>query len=280
MGQVTISFLGVCTIFRDLPSLQPPPGLPPDTPIPRNRVVLARTTKAFLDDHPGIFPHIARLQLVAENVSFDPPEGPPHKDPNAPYTYELKGVQLRIRNAAGGSSTLTGNLDCLPGLQDHLIGQSLGGPAPWVYLADPERVRAWFDLTNGDAAAWLMRTEQKDCDLKTQVPGITVVTITTENDDPLVLEYVPFDGGPTILITLSGESPNVNVMNFAEGKAFVDDNQDYLLNYQLANQVPPDNSVSIPQTNVCMHLSPLTYEVEHPHRCGDAGPGCSTTPFP
>ena len=272
MGQVTISFLGVCTIFRDLPAQERPPGLPPETPIPANRVVLAR-----VPPDSRIQPHIARVQFVAPSVSFDPTR-PPGDHPDDRPTFDLDGVKLRIANATGAS--LQGSLDCLPGLQRHL-DRPLGGPALPVYVEDRAAVQAWFDLENGLIEAFVMHTEQ-NCNLRTEVPSIAIVTVET-NGDP-VIEYLPFGGGEAIRVTLGNDIeqpvPNVNVMNFAFGKAFDDDPIYFLLNYQLAQDPPPPELVHIPTENVCTRLSPHPFRVNPPFTCGDAGPGCSTTPFP
>jgi hypothetical protein len=272
MGQVTISFLGVCTIFRNLPALATPEGLPPGTPIPSNRVVLARTTTQFLEKNPSIDRHIAILQMPPYQLLNNSPALPP-LEWFTPDTYKLDGVQLSIPNAT--QTKLKGCLCCLPSLQEHL-DQPLGPPAPWVYLPDRERVQAWFDITGGNVRARLMSTDPP-CPT---IPSITLVTINT--DGAPILQYQPFpppDGPaePPTQVELTSLSPNVNVMNFANGEALVDDNSDFLLNYTLAETMPPDSAVRVPRKNRCTKFSRITYFVGG---CGDAGPGCSNTGFP
>jgi NADH:ubiquinone oxidoreductase subunit 5 (subunit L)/multisubunit Na+/H+ antiporter MnhA subunit len=70
MPGVNINFLGVCTIFRNLPSL-----VPPGVTVPPNRVVLVKNT-LFTQQLSGIDPHIAKIQFVAD-FTFNGPPLPP-----------------------------------------------------------------------------------------------------------------------------------------------------------------------------------------------------------
>src|SRR5690349_5051964 len=107
MGQVTVNFMGICTIFRDLPS-QVPPGLrlPPEIQLPANRVVLARTTLDFLRANPTVPLHVGKLQLIADRITMYGPPLPPATPPEAD-SYALNGVSLKILNTA--SNELTGS---------------------------------------------------------------------------------------------------------------------------------------------------------------------------
>lgn len=267
MAQVTISFLGVCTIFRDLPSLVPP-GTNGSISVPANRVVLARATETFRS-FTGIAPHVAKLQFVADAVTFNGPPLPP-ADPPSAGVYSLDGVGLKILNAANTTLSEPRGLDCLPSLHTYL-GGTIGAPAPWVYLPDRTNVQAWFDVPGGEWLAYLMNTNPP-CPI---VPSISVLTMETAGDPQL--ECWPWDGSPSTTVTLQGGSPNINVMNFANGSAFVEDNADFRLNYCLTVPFPPVQGISIPQANACRFRSPATYNVDG---CGDAGPGCSNTTYP
>lgn len=266
MGTVTISFLGVCTIFRDLPKFAPPGAA-----VPNNRVVLARVTEE-LQKKTGVDPHIAKLQFVAENIEITGPALPP-ADPPLANTYSLTGgVGLRIKNATGAALGPPRGLDCLPSLAANLDG-TLGLPASWVFTPDAAQVQAWFDFEGGEALAFKMKVHPK-CDL---VPSIMFLTLQT-NGDP-ELEFTPFGGSTTkVKLSSSGaQPPNVNVMNFAFGEAVKDDDNDFLLNYTLTTPFPPVDAINIPHANVCTIPSPLTYDVGG---CGDAGPGCSNSTYP
>ena len=269
MGTVRINFLGVCTIFRDLPSLLPP-DLQPPLDLPPNRVVLARTTDCFMRVT-GVDPHIAKLQFVADQIIIDGPPLPP-TDPPQENTYSLNGVGLKIKNATQTELSSVCGLDCLPSLAAYLDGK-LPPPASYVFLPDGANVQAWFDVQGGDAKAYKMRTIPS-CDL---VPSITILTMETDGDPQL--EYQPWDGSATtVTLARAAEPPDVNVMNFAFGKAFVDDDDDFLLNYWLAETFPKITKIAIPHANVCKEKSPKPGF--HVGGCGDAGPGCSNTTYP
>lgn len=271
MGQVKVSFLGVTTMFRNLRSLTPPPGVPPGTVIPPNRVVVAKVPPNL-----NIEPHIARLQLVAPSVDFHGQE-PPHRIPDRHATFDLKGAQLWITNAVGPG--LSGNMSCLFSLRAH-CSEPLTGPALPVYVENTEAVQAWFDVDHGTGAGFFLLTEQP-CNPLTQVPSIGVITMETNGDPELA--YREFGTGQMFHMTLHSDAerpvPDINVMNFAFGKAFKDDPNDFLLNYQLIDPLVPWTSVNIPTENVCNQPSGR-YDVNPPFMCGDAGPGCSTTQFP
>jgi len=271
MGQVKVSFLGVTTMFRNLPSLTRPPGVPPDTVIPANRVVVAKVPPNL-----NIEPHIARLQLVAPSVDFHGQE-PPHRIPHRHPTFDLQGAHLWITNAVGPA--LSGDMSCIFSLRAQCTAL-LTGPGLPVYVENTEAVQAWFDLDNGTGAGFFLLTEQP-CNPRTQVPSIAVITMETNGDPELA--YREFGTGEMFRMTLHSDEerpvPDINVMNFAFGKAFRDDPNDFLLNYQLVDPQVPPATVTIPTENVCSNPS-ARYDVNPPLRCGDAGPGCSTTQFP
>ena len=267
IGTVTVSFLGVCTIFLDLPS-----QVPPGTEVPPNRVVLARATKDFRKQT-GVYPHMGRLQIDAGEIIFQGPP-PPLSGLATPNTFNLDGAYLKVANAL--ETQLSIQLGCLPSLRGHLREGTLGPPAEAVYMPDPTLVQAWFDVSHGVSwNAFLMSTDPP-CNL---VPSISILTVQT--DGAPALEYNRFDltRQPTV-ITLLGERPNVNVMNFACGEGFVDEDEDFLLNYQLAATVPLQSSITIPSVNICNIPSSSAGAVYKINGCGDAGPGCSNTTYP
>lgn len=268
MGKITVSFLGVCTIFRDLP------GQTGRTDVPPNRVALVRATEEIIHKH-HILPHRAKLQLVAKNIQWSGPKLPP-ADPPLENTYSLsEGVHLRIANSPGADSGLTGFIDSLPGLQAYL-DRPLGPPAEWVFVPTPERVQAWFDIEHGEIRSHFM-SPIPCCPTTSSMAFLTIPA----EEKPPVLEVTPWTGpnkGITSTVSFpDDDAPNINVMNFAEGEALIKDNRDFILNYLLAAEMPPLDLISIPLENVCRTPSPLKYRV---NGCGDAGPGCSTTQFP
>jgi hypothetical protein len=271
MGTVTISFLGACTIFRDLPSLAPP-DLPPGTELPANRVVLARTTESFTQIT-GVDPHIAKMQLDADIEILSGPSLPPAVPPFA-KTFSLDGVGLKIRNALDTTLPADRGLDCLPSLAEFLRGE-LGKPTLSVFVPDSASVQAWFDVAGGDWNAYKMRTDPP-CDT---IPSISYLIIQTEGDPELV--FTPWDPAiePTTVRLTNGSSgtPNIDVMNFALGEGVVDDNRDFILNYTLTDPFPWVADIDIPQALACRFFSPGTYTLP---RCGDAGPGCSNSVYP
>lgn len=275
MGTIDISFVGVCTIFRDLPSLVTFPG-----DLPRNRVVLARTTQEFIS-HTGVLPHIAKLRFIAGQ--FEVVRGPklPPFEPPEPNTFTLDGIQLKILNATGDTTlSPSWGLDCLPSLQAHLY-RELGPPAEPVFIQSQEFVQAWFDFQGGFARSYKMRATNDKGQTCEPVPSISVLTIET-TDDYADLEYAPFPPGaePTVVRITPPPAPersHILLANFALGELFKDDNRDFLLNYTLAQTFPEIADVAIPECNTCTVLSPQSY---HTPRCGDAGPGCSNTTYP
>lgn len=273
MPTIEISFLGVCTIFRNLPSLTSS-----GDNLPANRVVLARTTEEFIM-HTGVLLHIAKLHLVSDHTILSGPNLPPAEPPE-PNVFRLDGIQLKILNATATTQLLpTWGIDCLPSLQSHLY-RELGPPADYVFNPSQPNVQAWFDFQGGNARSFVMRAtfgeHNQPCDT---VPSISVLTIETDGDPQL--EYAPFDGSPSTNVQLTpppgSDVTRINVSNFALGELVKDDNRDFLLNYRLAATFPPIDDVAIPVCNTCTIPSPTTY---HTPRCGDAGPGCSNTTYP
>ncbi len=264
MPSVNVSFLGVCTIFQNLPEL-----VPPGTSVPPHRVVLVKNTTRIR----GIDPHIAKLQLVADDIAIDGPGLPPAGEDNI---FLLQGVTLTIANPVPGGPPFQPSLGCLPSLQSHLQPpEQLGPPAPLVTIPDPDGAAAWFDVITGGNSwiAYLLKPDPP-CPM---IPSISILGVDTVNAPQLLV--TPWDGSPptTFTLTRTGTPPDINVMNFADGKGVVEDNRDFLLNYLTAATFPPIPSVQIPLQNVCTQESPGKYRFP---RCGDAGPGCSNTQFP
>ena len=266
MPGVNVNFLGVCTIFRNLPSL-----VPPGVTVPPNRVVLVRNT-LFTQQLSDIDPHIPKIQFPGTAFVFNGPPLPPVSPP-LENTFSLNGVTLSIINAVT-NVPFQPALDCLPGLQARLNPPAeLGPPARLVYIPDPERAAAWFDVSSGSSwNAYIMNTDP----VCATVPSISILHIETVGAPQLLV--TPWDGSPGTIVTLSrtDDVPAVNVMNFAMGEGVVDDNRDFLLNYLTAETLPT-SSVMIPEVNACTTQSPAVFRLP---RCGDAGPGCSNTNFP
>lgn len=271
MGSVNISFLGVCTIFQNLPSLVPPNApINPNFPLSPSRVVLV-TTSLFMEQLSRIDPHIAKIQFVADDVSFQGPFLPP-VDPPMTNVFSLAGVSLSIVNAVN-ILTLEPSLGCLPSLQARLNpAAELGPPAPLVYTPQPTLAAAWFDVSVGNSWNAYKLTPIPHCDT---VPSISILNIETEGPPQLLVQ--PWDESEPTIVTLTSESstPEITVMNFADGRGVVEDDRDFLLNYLTAATFPL-SSVIIPDTN-CPTPSPIAYRFP---RCGDAGPGCSNSNYP
>ena len=264
MASVTINFLGVCTIFRNLPNYVPDDY---KDRVPANRVVLPRSTDAFVK-MTGVEPHIAKLQLLGGGSIISGPRLPPASEEN---TYLLDGVGLTIESATGPELGPPRGLDCLPSLSTFFHG-TLGMPAPGVYIPEPENVQAWFDFEVGNAQAYVMNVFPPCA----TVPSITVLTMTTDDAQPIRLHYTPW-GGDESVFEFTGAPARIDVMNFALGLGVVDDNRDFLLNYTLIQPFPRITDVQIPRANSCALPSPGQFRLP---RCGDAGPGCSNTNYP
>jgi hypothetical protein len=264
MGSVTINFLGVCTIFKDLPKYVPDEF---KDVAPNNRVVLARATDAFVR-MAGVDPHIAKLQVPGDPLPVNAlPLRPVEGEEN---TYYLEGVELMIQNATDTVLGPERGLDCLPSLSTFLKGP-LGAPARGVYVPDPENVQAWFSVQGGVAQAYVMNVFPP-C---STVPSITVLTMTT--DGPPVLQCQPWGAAEPASIEFPNDNVRIDVMNFAWGQGVVDDDRDFLLNYTLIEPFPRITDVEIPRANACTIKSPGQFKLP---RCGDAGPGCSNTNYP
>ena len=265
MYTLTINFLGVCTIFRDLP---PEAGS-------ANRVVLVRTPPGFPpNDPPPILPHIAKLQIL---TAFTTPPGeklPPYE--NQPNTFKLEGVWLTVNQQQ--TQPLTGTLACLPSLQKALPTANLGLPADFVLNPNlpgaTDHAQAWFDVPQGSWNGFLMNP----CPSCKEVPSVSVLDI--QMDDPPVLHYRQV-GGTTIPVSFDPDETHhyIAVENFADGEAIIKDERDFYLNYLTAQDFSIDwiPQIQIPKTNACTKPSPLITRLRG---CGDAGPGCSNTGFP
>ena len=264
MPSVHVNFLGVCTIFQNLPS-QVPPGFQ----VPPNRVVLVLNYANL-----PIEPHIPKIEFIADQVNFNGPALPP-TDPPKENEFLLQGVTLSILNPVAIPSFQPA-LSCLPGLQANLIPPAqLSPPASLVYIPDPTKAAAWFDVSEG--VSWNSYVMNVDTPCPT-VPSISVLNIDTDGNPQLLV--TPWDTQippTTVTLTRLNDAPGINVTNFAGGTAVKDDPNDFLLNYLTAETFPGAPAINIPTMNICTTPSP---DVFHLPRCGDAGPGCSNSTYP
>lgn len=269
MPRIHVSFYGVCTIFPDLQSL-----LPPGVTGPKHRVVLVRNTP-FMREISGIHPHIPKLQLHADKIEHHGPKLPPADPPHENF-YSLDDVTLTIGNPATTPDT-TLLLGCLPSLRGFLEPEmELGPPAKFVYEHDSERAAAWFDTDVATSWEGFRMTTTFPCP---KVPAISILTIETTSAPQLVV--TPWNGSEPTTFTLINDDdkiPHIGVMNFADGRAVVDSDRDFFLNYLCAASLPVSFArIPTPQ-EVCTKPSPIKLDVGE--ICGDAGPGCSNTTFP
>jgi hypothetical protein len=274
MPQVMISFLGLATLF-DFDCL--PPFAPPGVLLPKLRMVLLNGSQAVIDQNglAGMTPHIAKMQIFKDQFDAAEIQGsalPPSLAPDS-MVMDLTGVTLSIPNATGIFLNHAGGL---PHLSSFLaVPADIWPPSELVYNQDPTSASCYFDFSSGTITGFQIPTRRSSV-------GIMQLVIDTESDPQLLI--APFGGGTT-LVTLhsvrsdeNGPIPaGVNVMNFADGDGTQDTDDDFNLNYLVAEKVPMPRA--FPRT-LDLPISPWRYNLPPVVETLEVTPSCSNSNYP
>lgn len=276
MGQITISFLGLCTYFHNFGE-----HVPLEFYTTPRRVVLANASNV----PPPYYPHVAKIQMTQQDrLTVLQGQLPEPSEQTDSYVTTLTGATLSVINAIGqfGPEAL-----CLPQLsaQVRLDGipdpQALPPPNEAVYAANPCTASCYFDFGVGTMNGRTLKiTGDKQ---PSRPPGIAQLVIET-SDTPL-LQIVPFKGstlGDVPILVRIPPAPGttmsyVNITNFAPGDTDKDD--DFQLNALLLERVK-GVTIASPTGSACP-LSEIAYDMTVPNLPIETlTPGCSTSGYP
>lgn len=279
MGQIMISFLGLCTWFNDLRRYagdRDPSTLPP------RRMVLMNTNRTELCQRPGdcwpVEPHIAKIEMFYDQIIERPSDFPPSLDPQT-LIFEPNGMTVRVLNPRQLPvlPAETNHTAGLPSLahQAGLTSETLGPPSSGVFDRDPRKASVHFDVDAGNMTAYK---------LPILPMGITQLVIECDGDPVVAFEPWQWDRGPWIVKLRHAEDheyATINVMNFSlspkkTGPAF-----DFYLQYLAVESFPETpriDQIKIPIT-IELPVTPFTYHLHQPPE-GDMDPGCSNSNYP
>jgi hypothetical protein len=269
MGQVIVSFIGVCTYIRKSAY---PDFAPAD--IAGRRWVLVNATQSIIENNPNlnrrtpaIDPHIPKLQLMDWQATLLEGELPFEPDGDTQVLDLTAGYSMSIINAIGDEID-DSELVCMPSLK--MLAPDLGYVGPAVLDPTPATTACVFDFQSGR----LQGTQ-----LRQNGAGVTLLTIDTDGDP--ILEILPFGGTAPSLFRLQNQRtelpPGVNVMSFPWGSGKVDNPTDFYLHYLTAGTFPADATIQT-QALTCAPC-PFTYGLP-PSFTATAGPECSNSGYP
>lgn len=259
MPKARAQFIGLATFLNEKQN----EGAPPSTAY-GHRMVLVNAGTQAIEEHPqlaGLTPHIGRVAFrTADLVSIEGPNDFTVYDEYMELV--LAGATLRIDNAH--DEPLTGNLSCLPQLNDFVPG-ILPGVASLGHDADA--AYAHFELEHGHLAAGVLPTGA----------GVTEYEVPTHGDP--VLRITPFTGStPATIVTL--RHPENDIVDIAvhnapdDGK---DSIQDFLLNFLAGDDQFPKSFSSVPDLTCPNEMKPRFPD----YRTADfATVACSNTGLP
>jgi hypothetical protein len=216
MGEITITFMGICTHFLDV---ETPTGLV-------HRVVLVNASGNNIVAGLLIPPHFATMQIV-------PPQGP--------VPASLAGVQVSFN--VTGELLLDSTYSIVPTLQTLMANIVALGPASSLLLDESPwpAVAAYFDIPAGTFSGQNV----------TGAAQVTATIPTPEGSDVVEMTITPFPGSdatPQTVKLVSGTSITVSNVGTPETEEGPDTGRHFLLHYLLAENFPPAPQVppSIP----------------------------------
>ena len=280
MGQLMISFLGLCTWFNDL--RQYAGDRDRSTLPPRRMVLINANRKEILQverPHITVDPHTAKIQLFHEQIKEIPQDFPPSIEPRHPQSliFEPQGMTVRVLNPLqlpghGAESNYTAGLPSLAA-QAGLTPLQLGPPSSGVFDRDPRKASLYFDVHAGNMTAFMLEKVQM---------GITHLVIDCDGDPLVAFEPWQWDRGPWIvkLKPADGdEYPTINVTNFTKQKTGPPN--DFFLQYLTVGSFPGFpriDQIQIP-TNISLPVTRYTSHLPQPP-AEDMDPGCSNSNYP
>jgi hypothetical protein len=253
MGEITVYFIGICTFMQDIE--EQIPGV-------RRRVVLVNAREPQIINNTMIPPHIPTLRIAAGDLEVN--GVPATSAKGCDLEWELHGCKIEIVEPLGGLDHDESFECCIPHLK--VLTPDADGISTSVVLgAEPEVTSCYFDLTAGQLSAGLVANGAAVAVLKARTasasPILRIQQFRTEN-----VQEVRLRSGAQIALMNTG----------LEGVTG-DDTQDFLLHYNVVENVPDNPAVPTAPATCCKPLPP-SYIV--PSGELGIGPGCSNASFP
>lgn len=270
MGQVVVSFVGLCS-FLNRQHMRPPEDAlsPPDTNPGHYLRVIAVNGRfgARLADSP-IPPHTQHLHIPAQFIDQADGNVPGLASLQSASTdrwWSMDGISAYVANAVPGI-TRSADYGCIPSLTD-VSGQLSLELDPRVVLDG--RAALQFQIYGGALDAYRVP--------KSNGAMVGKVTITTTGEQPELVVTRVWDQN-TKRIRLKGNPAHVFVLNIGEG---IDHETDFLLHYFVTTWTPP--------AGFAVHVAPHPYmrevaEEDGFHHLSDLPMGltvgCSVSGYP
>lgn len=246
MGQLTVTFKGICTHFLSLPEIT--------LPGPVHRAVLINASGENVINGIRIPAHIARITLSATTTT---PE---------PQTFALQGVNLSLAGSTSPPLNYEPSYQAIPTLEEQMSEiEPLSMPATSLLIGEQwPAVAAYFTVEAGTFSGCVSA-------------GAAEVILTLETDVPEVvtLNATPFPGAPPLpfaSVPIQLVSPaTITISNLAANPMdeLLNPRSHFFLHYLLAETYP-----SVPQAPFVILGEP----------CGENLPtidaGCSDSNYP
>ena len=252
MGEITITFWGICTIIREeIESVW----------VPKRIVLVDASDEQTIAGNPhlanhGIVPHMAKLRIPTDAISALGPMPITSIPLHTGISLRLAHVRLAIPNAI--ETPLVDQANCLPHIGPiEAVGSPLG-----VTLMGGPAIATIYELNSGTLAGF--RKAEHGA-------GISVLTVQT-NGDP-VLTLTEFQTTQLTKFTLYSGA-HVLVTNLPDMPGEDDHDEDFRLHYLTASVFPP--VIGIPAEVDC----PLDPNADDGGLGLYVGPGCSNSNYP
>lgn len=250
MGQLTVSFDGICTwipqygltstaVMSEGTRLPNPKlaAVPPDV---MWRVVLARTLNGLSFQTPQgpqtIPPHDAVLDIQTSRIDFmsGVPSG---LRQITPTTWQLRGVKFWVKNvvpAPAQTQIYPTPLLGIPSLQHYAATPPPSSPLP---LSDRmvlgQQAAAFFDIAVGELEVANLDFDKDGKPLNDDVAHVTYSVIT---DGHPQLAVQSFQDCRISIIHFADDNPSIRLNCFGEG---ADSSWDFILHYAVCQSIPP-----------------------------------------
>jgi len=257
MGELNVTFWGICTYIRDF-----------------RRFVLINAAEG---EHvaPGeIAGHHARLHIHGEDVlGFGPL--PVADQVAGMLRLKLEQVRLYVANPVLPSAVDASGNTCVTHLSDYTNGQPLGMPS-YASVVGNDTIAAFFDVVQGTLVGYRKVPPPSDPPPPEPPEGACVNVLMTQTIGDPVLIIAPFNGSNPMTITLR-DNASILITNLPEIPG-EDKDFDFLLNFRVCATPPTDPQFPPPGqpfSGCCPSSNIEDGGIEL-----YVGPGCSNTNYP
>jgi hypothetical protein len=239
MDSLTVYFVGICTHLREYTSRET-----------EHRVVLINARGGKEINKKTIVGHEASLRYL--DLKLTPQHEPLH------------GVRITVKNATTTNLAYDNSFfTCIPRVTAYAPGiMSLSLDVAKGH--DPNLVAAYFDVTAG---RFIAGYDSNDA-------SVAVLNVPTDGPPILTIENFPThpDGPSTKEIHLPPDA-HIQLENVGPGRAQGDAPHDFLLNFLIAQTIPPDATWPTTRANCKLQFS-------LPFESNTVDPGCSNSNYP